>query len=112
MVVIRLAPFGKKKATIYKVTVASKGAKLSGKFLEKLGTYAPAKGKNLLEVNMDRLNYWIGVGAQPSPRLKKVLATYYKGPKVEVAPKAAAPAAPKTEKKAAPAAKKPAARKA
>lgn len=76
MVVIHLARSGKKGDPIFKITVAEKGAKLTGRFIEKLGIYNPGKGKEEVTVNMDRYNHWLKVGAQPSPRLKKILATH------------------------------------
>ena len=92
MVVIRLAPGGKKHTPVYRIHVAQKGAKLRGRFLEKLGTYKPGKTSGFFTINEERFNYWVSKGAQPSETLKKILKDSKQA--------AAAPAAP-----AAPAAK-------
>lgn len=72
MVVIRLAPAGKKGEEIYRVVVADKDAKLTGRYLERIGIYAP-NTKQELSLEQDRFDYWLGKGAQPSPRVLKVL---------------------------------------
>ncbi|MBS1982564.1 MAG: 30S ribosomal protein S16 [Bdellovibrionales bacterium] len=79
MVVIRLARSGKKGSPVYKVMVADKGAKLTGRFIEKLGTYTPGTEKDVLNVNFERYNHWVKLGAQASERLKKVVATHSAG---------------------------------
>lgn len=94
MVVIRLAPGGKKHTPVYRIHVAQKGAKLRGRFLEKLGTYKPGTS-GFFTLNEERFNHWVSKGAQPSETLKKLLKDSKK--------KTAAPAA--GDAKAAPAAK-------
>jgi small subunit ribosomal protein S16 len=96
MVVIRLAPHGRKGDLVYKITVCTKGAKLTGKFIEKLGIYKVGKEKDVFTVNADRLNYWMSKGAQPSSTLLKVL----RDNKVEMVKAAPVAKAPKAEKKA------------
>lgn len=88
MVVIRLARFGKKGSPVYRLTVADKAAKLTGKYIEKLGTFTPSKTKPILEMDMDRYQYWIQKGAQPSPRVTKVLKDNPASPAAPAARKA------------------------
>jgi small subunit ribosomal protein S16 len=78
MVVIRLSPGGKKHIPVYRIQVASKGAKLRGRFLEKLGTYKPGKTNGFFTLDEERFNFWISKGAQPSETLKKVIKDHKK----------------------------------
>ncbi|MDG7056314.1 MAG: 30S ribosomal protein S16 [Wolbachia endosymbiont of Meromenopon meropis] len=69
---IRLARFGKKKHPFYRVVVANSLAPRDGRFIEKIGHYNPmlAKdNKNRIVIKIDRLKYWLGVGAQPTKRV-------------------------------------------
>lgn len=72
MVVIRLAPGGKKHTPVYRISVASKGAKLTGRFLERVGTYKPGTN-GFFKLDKERFDYWVSKGAQPSPRLSKLI---------------------------------------
>lgn len=117
MVVIHLSRGGRKGAPVYKIMVQKKGAKLTGKFLEKIGTYQPGVTKSLFEMKADRYHAWIALGAQVSPRLAKVYKDFLKtNPEAKALAEASAPVkatkAPKAavEKKA-PAAKKASAKK-
>lgn len=72
MVVIRLAPAGKKGEEVYRLVVADKDAKLTGRYLERLGVYRPKSAKELT-LAQDRYDFWLSKGAQPSSRVLKVL---------------------------------------
>lgn len=76
MVTIRLARHGSKKNPFYRVTVAERSAGRNGRFIERLGFYNPlAEGKEeLLRLDVERADYWISQGAQPSDRVKKLIA--------------------------------------
>lgn len=74
MVVIRLAPGGKKHSPIYRINVADKAAKLRGRFLEKLGIYKPSKTTPIFTLNEERYNFWVSKGAVPTERVKKLLS--------------------------------------
>ncbi len=76
MVTIRLARHGSKKSPFYHITVADSAAKRDGRFVERIGFYNPvARGDaEKLRVNLERLDYWLSVGAQPSDRVKKLVA--------------------------------------
>lgn len=77
MVVIRLARHGGKKNPFYHVTVADKAAKRDGRFVERVGFYNPnARGQaEGLRLDLDRVDYWLSVGARPSERVKKLIET-------------------------------------
>ncbi|MDZ4661410.1 MAG: 30S ribosomal protein S16 [Pseudomonadota bacterium] len=74
-VVIRLARFGRPHKPHYRVTVADHKAKLKGRFIEIVGQFDPApKGKALgVNLNMERIKYWLGVGAQPSDTVRDLI---------------------------------------
>src|ERR1700704_7197515 len=118
---IRLRREGAKNRPYYKVVVADSRSPREGKFIEIIGTYDPKKPDHNSTLKLDRAEYWIARGAQPSDTVrslikknkdpeaaaKKAAAVAAKKaavpPKPEPAPVATAPAAP------APAAAEPAA---
>ncbi len=75
MVTIRLARHGSKKNPFYHVTVADRTASRDGRFIERLGFYNPvAKGQSeQLRLDLERVDYWLGVGAQPSDVVKNLI---------------------------------------
>jgi len=75
MVIIRLARFGAKKNPFYHITVADRAAKRDGRFIERLGFFNPvAKGAaEGLRLDLDRLDHWLSVGAQPTDKVKKLI---------------------------------------
>ena len=75
MVTIRLARHGSKKSPFYHITVADRAASRDGRFVERVGFFNPvAKGQaEVLRLDLDRVDYWMGVGAQPSERVAKLI---------------------------------------
>jgi small subunit ribosomal protein S16 len=75
MVVIRLSRGGAKARPFYNIVVADKRDRRDGRFIERIGFYNPiAKGgEEMLRVAADRLTYWVGVGAQASPTVERLL---------------------------------------
>ncbi len=71
MVVFRLARAGAKKAPFYHVVVADSRKARGGRFIERMGFYNPmALGlETTLQLNQERIAYWVGCGAQPSERV-------------------------------------------
>ncbi len=71
MVTIRLARHGAKKNPFYHITVADRAERRDGRFVERVGFYNPvARGsEENLRVDLDRVDYWVGVGAQMSDRV-------------------------------------------
>ncbi len=63
---IRLQRHGAKKRPFYRVVATDQRNARDGKFIELLGTYDPMVEPPAVRLNGDRINYWIGVGAQPS----------------------------------------------
>lgn len=73
---IRLARMGRRHRPFYHIRVANARTPRDGKFIEKLGTWDPlpnADGLKLLRINKDRVKYWLGVGAQPSDTVLRLL---------------------------------------
>ena len=75
MVVIRLSRGGSKKRPFYGVVAANSRAARDGKYLERLGYFNPiAKGgEKRLDINIERVNHWVSIGAQPSERVTALL---------------------------------------
>jgi small subunit ribosomal protein S16 len=65
---------GKKKQPIYKVVAADSRAPRDGKFLEIIGLYNPLTDPATVDINEDRVLYWLGVGAQPTDTVKNLLS--------------------------------------
>lgn len=80
MVVIRLSRAGAKKRPFYHILVADKRRPRDGRFIENVGYFNPiAAGKDVpLHFNMERVQYWISKGAQPSDRVKSLVKQYNK----------------------------------
>jgi small subunit ribosomal protein S16 len=73
---IRLARFGAKKRPFYRIVAADARAPRDGRFLERLGTYAPllpADDPKRVVLNEERIRYWLSQGAQPSDRVHRFL---------------------------------------
>lgn len=78
MVVIRLARGGAKGRPFYNVVVADSRNRRDGRFIERVGFYNPlaAEGDEGVRFTMDRVSYWIGVGATPSDTVARLLKGY------------------------------------
>jgi small subunit ribosomal protein S16 len=75
MVVIRLARGGSKHRPFFNIVVADKRTRRDGRFIERIGFYNPiAKGgEEGLRIAQDRLTHWVGVGAQASPTVERLI---------------------------------------
>jgi small subunit ribosomal protein S16 len=97
---IRLKRMGKIRAPYYRIVVADSRTKRDGRVIEEIGKYHPKEDPSLIEVDSERAQYWLGVGAQPSEpvaALLKVTGDWQKF-KGEPAPPAMLVAAPKRDK--------------
>jgi len=70
---IRLTRVGKKAQPSYRVVVQEHTSPIKGKFVEVLGFYRPADNPKVFEINKERVEYWISVGAQPSDTVASLL---------------------------------------
>lgn len=70
---IRLKRFGKIRSPHYRVVVADQRAKRDGAVIEEIGIYHPTKDPSVIQIDTDRAQYWLGVGAQPSKQVTALL---------------------------------------
>jgi small subunit ribosomal protein S16 len=73
MIKLRLRRMGAKKRPSYRIVVADARAKRDGRFVEVVGFYDPLTEPTTITVKDDRARYWLGVGAQPTERVAKLL---------------------------------------
>jgi small subunit ribosomal protein S16 len=64
---------GAKKRASYRVVVKEKQSKRDGAYLENVGTYDPTRDPAEIKLNMERVNYWIEKGAQPTETVNKLI---------------------------------------
>jgi small subunit ribosomal protein S16 len=63
---IRMKRVGTKNTPVYRIVVADGRSPRDGKFIEEIGTYQPLKKDATFTLNLERANYWVSKGAQPS----------------------------------------------
>lgn len=73
MLAISLMRMGAKKRPFYRVVVKEKRSKRDGKYLENVGTYNPMADPAEVNLKHERIEYWIGVGAQPSETVASLI---------------------------------------
>ncbi|WP_062309905.1 30S ribosomal protein S16 [Demequina rhizosphaerae] len=70
---IRLKRFGKKRAPFYRVVVMDSRTKRDGRAIEEIGKYHPTEEPSVIEIDSERAQYWLSVGAQPSEQVTALL---------------------------------------
>ena len=70
---IRLMRLGKIRAPYYRIVVADSRTKRDGRVIETIGKYHPKEDPSFIEVDTDRAQYWLGVGAQPTEPVAAIL---------------------------------------
>ena len=70
---IRLKRLGKVHAPYYRIVVADSRTKRDGRVIEEIGKYHPKSDPSLIEVDSERAQYWLAVGAQPSEPVAAIL---------------------------------------
>jgi small subunit ribosomal protein S16 len=70
---IKLMRMGKIRAPYYRIVVADARTKRDGRAIEEIGKYHPTEDPSLIEVNSERVQYWLGVGAQPTEPVAAIL---------------------------------------
>jgi small subunit ribosomal protein S16 len=71
---IRLRRVGKVHAPYYRIVVTDSRTKRDGRFIEQIGKYHPKEDPSYIEVDSERAQYWLGVGAQPSDPVRAILS--------------------------------------
>jgi small subunit ribosomal protein S16 len=64
---------GAKKSPSYRIVVKEKLSKRDGAYLENLGTYNPTRNPAEIRLNAERVEYWIGKGAQPTDTVRRLI---------------------------------------
>ena len=70
---IKLMRMGKIRAPYYRIVVADARTKRDGRAIEEIGKYHPTQEPSLIEVDSERAQYWLGVGAQPTEPVAAIL---------------------------------------
>lgn len=70
---IKLARIGKIREPFYRIVVADARTRRSGRAIEAIGKYHPKNEPSLIEVDSERAQYWLGVGAQPTESVEALL---------------------------------------
>ena len=70
---IRLKRMGKIRTPFYRVVVMDSRTKRDGRAIEEIGKYHPTEEPSFIEVDSERAQYWLGVGAQPTEQVAAIL---------------------------------------
>jgi small subunit ribosomal protein S16 len=70
---IRLKRLGKIRAPYYRIVVADSRTKRDGRVIEEIGKYHPTEEPSFIEVDSERAQYWLSVGAQPTEQVLAIL---------------------------------------
>ena len=70
---IRLMRTGKIRTPYFRIVVSDSRKARNGLSIEEIGRYSPKSEPSLIEVNSDRAQYWLGVGAQPTEAVEAIL---------------------------------------
>ena len=102
---IRLSRGGSKKRPFYRIVVAEAAAPRDGRYVERIGHYSPMVAKDndqRLVVDGERVKHWMGLGAKPTERVQKLLASLSLTAPVEMRdqPKKSAPGKKRAEREA------------
>jgi small subunit ribosomal protein S16 len=100
---IRLKRMGKIRAPYYRVVIADSRTKRDGRAIEEIGKYHPTQEPSLIDIDSERAQYWLGVGAQPTEQVLALLKVTGDWQKFKGLPGAEGTlrfAAPKADKKA------------
>ena len=88
MLAIRLMRMGAKKSPSYRVVVKEKLSKRDGDYVENVGFYNPTREPAEVRLNMERVNYWLGRGAQPTDTVRQLIRRLSKAQAAEAQPTA------------------------
>ncbi|MDY0320564.1 MAG: 30S ribosomal protein S16 [Arcobacteraceae bacterium] len=72
MTVIRLTRMGRNKKPFYRIVVTDSRKRRDSGWIESIGYFNPVTEPKVLKIDEERLNYWLGVGAQMSEKVKKL----------------------------------------
>lgn len=72
---LRLARSGAKKKPFYRIVATDSRSPRDGRFIERLGFYDPNTDPPTMRVDLERVDYWLSVGATSSERVAKIIRT-------------------------------------
>jgi small subunit ribosomal protein S16 len=72
MTMIRMTRMGRKKKPFYRIVVTDSRKRRDGGWIESIGYYNPISKEKVISIDEERLNYWLSVGAQMSPAVKRI----------------------------------------
>jgi small subunit ribosomal protein S16 len=102
MLAIRMRRVGSKKRPFFRLVVARSEAARDGSFLEILGSYYPRAKPAKVEVDRERVDYWVSKGARPSDTVRTLIARHLPAAASATGVAAAAAPAPPVPRPAAP----------
>ncbi len=73
---IRLQRHGAKKRPFYQVVIADERSRRDGRFIENVGYYDPTKNPEVVKLDIEKVNSWLGKGAQPTDTVSQILKKY------------------------------------
>ena len=73
MVRLRLTRMGRKKQPFYRIVAADSRAPRDGRFIESIGHYNPMLNPPEIKIDLERVDYWLGVGASPSDTVSSLI---------------------------------------
>ena len=79
MLKIKLARFGKKNQPHYRIVIAEARGKRDGKYVEKLGHYAPTQMPKILQIDVKKFESWLKKGAQPTATVASLFKRFKSG---------------------------------
>ena len=88
MLAIRLMRMGAKKSPSYRVVVKEKLSKRDGAYVENVGFYNPTRNPAEVRLDLERVNYWIARGAQPTDTVRNLIRQQSKAQAAESQPAA------------------------
>lgn len=77
---IRLKRIGGKNDPAFRIVVADSRSPRDGRFIEELGKYMPLKAGDNFALDLDRVNYWLSKGAQPTATMASLIKKARKAP--------------------------------
>lgn len=78
MVRLRLTRLGAKKKPFYRLVAADQRSPRDGRFIEQLGWYDPMRDPFQVKFDLERVDYWLGRGAQPTDTARRLIERYRK----------------------------------
>lgn len=86
MLAIRLMRMGAKKSPSYRVVVKEKLSKRDGAYIENVGFYNPTREPAEIRLDLERVNYWLGRGAQPTDTVRQLIRRQSRAQAAEAQP--------------------------